>query len=152
MSRLSFALLMTAFTATASLFGNAAHALEYRSVAVPVAIFYDAPSTQGRKLYLTKAGAPLEVIAKMKDWVKVRDAEGTIAWIQESAVSSERTLVVTADLADVRQAANETAAIVFQAEKWVSLELLEGAPAGWAKVKHRDGASGFVRITQIWGL
>ena len=88
----------------------------------------------------------------MKDWVKVRDAEGTIAWIQESAVSSERTLVVTADLADVRQAANETAAIVFQAEKWVSLELLEGAPAGWAKVKHRDGASGFVRITQIWGL
>ena len=59
MSRLSFALLMTAFTATASLFGNAAHALEYRSVAVPVAIFYDAPSTQGRKLYLTKAGAPL---------------------------------------------------------------------------------------------
>ncbi|GHT91874.1 hypothetical protein AGMMS49545_08530 [Betaproteobacteria bacterium] len=148
MSRLSFALLF----ATAALFGGAAHALEYRSVAVPVAIFYDAPSTQGKKLYLTKAGAPLEVVTKMEGWVKVRDAEGTIAWIQDNAVSSKRTLVVTADLADIRQSAVDTAAVVFQAEKWVSLEFLEGAPAGWAKVKHRDGASGFVRITQIWGL
>ena len=23
---------------------------------------------------------------------------------------------------------------------------------GWVKVRHRDGASGFVRINQVWGL
>ena len=23
---------------------------------------------------------------------------------------------------------------------------------GWAKVRHRDGATGFVRATQVWGL
>jgi SH3-like domain-containing protein len=148
MSRLSSILLLAA----TCLFASAAQALEYRSVSVPVAIFYDSPSTQGKKLYLVKEGAPLEVVTKMEGWVKVRDAEGTIAWIEQGAVSSKRTLVVTADLADVRQSASETAAVVFQAEKWVSLEFLEGAPAGWAKVKHRDGASGFVRITQIWGL
>ncbi|MDR1889501.1 MAG: SH3 domain-containing protein [Zoogloeaceae bacterium] len=139
------------FAATC-LFASVAQAIEYRSVSVPVAIFYDSPSTQGKKLYLLKEGAPLEVVTRMEGWVKVRDAEGTIAWIEQGALSGKRMLVVIAPLADVRQSAAESAPIVFQAEKWVALELLEGAPAGWAKVRHRDGASGFVHITQIWGL
>jgi SH3-like domain-containing protein len=148
MSRLSSALLLAALC----LPGGAACALEYRSVSVPVAIFYDSPSTQGKKLYLLKEGAPLEVITKVEGWVKARDSEGAIAWIEQGMLSGKRMLVVTAPLADVLQSAAEGAPIVFQAEQWVALELLEGAPAGWAKVKHRDGASGFVHITQIWGL
>ena len=26
------------------------------------------------------------------------------------------------------------------------------AAPGWAKVRHRDGVTGFVRATQVWGL
>jgi len=51
------------------------------------------------------------------------------------------------------------AAPVFRAERGVLLELAEPASAatttatpGWVKVKHRDGQSGYVRITQIFGL
>jgi SH3-like domain-containing protein len=61
-------------------------------------------------------------------------------------------VVVTAELADIRQSAAQNAPIVFQAEKWVALELLESGMTGWARVRHRDGVSGFVHITQIWGL
>jgi SH3-like domain-containing protein len=148
MSRLLSAILLV----TACLFGSAVGAIEYRSVAVPVAISYDTYSTQGKKLYLLKEGAPLEVVTKVEGWVKVRDAEGMIAWVMQGDLSARRMVVVTAPLAEVRQSAVEQAPLVFQAEKWVALELLEGAPPGWAKVKHRDGASGFVRITQVWGL
>ena len=92
------------------------------------------------------------VLVQVEGWTKVRDAEGTIAWIDRNALAARRTLVVTAPMADVRQSASAESPLVFQAEKWVILELLEAAPMGWAKVKHRDGASGYVRITQVWGL
>lgn len=129
-----------------------ASALDYRSVSVPVALFYDVPSAQGKKLFMVKEGTPLEVLVQVEGWTKVRDAEGTIAWIDRNALAARRTLVVTAPMADVRQSASAESPLVFQAEKWVILELLEAAPMGWAKVKHRDGASGYVRITQVWGL
>ncbi|MDD3482249.1 SH3 domain-containing protein [Azovibrio restrictus] len=129
-----------------------ASALDYRSVSVPVALFYDVPSAQGKKLFMVKEGTPLEVLVQVEGWTKVRDAEGTIAWIERNALATRRTLVVTAPMADVRQSASAESPLVFQAEKWVILELLEAAPMGWAKVKHRDGATGYVHITQVWGL
>ena len=138
--------------AVAALWSGLAAAQEYRSVSAVAAVLYDAPSVQGKKLYLVKTGTPLEVLVQVEGWTKVRDAEGGIAWIANSALTAKRMVVVTADQAEVRQAASEGAALVFQAGKWVALELLEGAPAGWVKVRHADGASGFVRMMQVWGL
>jgi SH3-like domain-containing protein len=129
-----------------------AAAIEYRSIATPASAFYDAPSLQGKKLFLVREGMPLEVLVKVEGWTKVRDAEGAIAWIENKALGAHRTVVVTVDLADIRQNASHDAPVVFQAEKWVALELLESGATGWVKVKHRDGASGFVHITQIWGV
>ncbi len=143
---------LVAALATGLALSGGALALDYRSVSVPVALFYDAPSAQGKKLFMVKEGTPLEVLVQVEGWTKVRDAEGTIAWIDRNALAARRTLVVTAPMADVRQSASAESPLVFQAEKWVILELLEAAPMGWAKVKHRDGASGYVRITQVWGL
>jgi SH3-like domain-containing protein len=127
-------------------------AAEYRSVSVPVAILYDAASGQGKRLYLVKAGTPLEVVSKVDGWTKVRDAEGTIAWIENRVLSTKRMVVVIAPRAEARQSASAGAALVFQAEKWVALELLESGATGWVKVRHRDGATGFVPIAQLWGL
>ncbi|MCE1171253.1 MAG: hypothetical protein LWW84_07980 [Azovibrio sp.] len=143
---------LVAVLATGLALSGGALALDYRSVSVPVALFYDVPSAQGKKLFMVKEGTPLEVLVQVEGWTKVRDAEGTIAWIERNALATRRTLVVTAPMADVRQSASAESPLVFQAEKWVILELLEAAPMGWAKVKHRDGASGYVRITQVWGL
>jgi SH3-like domain-containing protein len=142
----------TLFIVAGLALANGAEALEYRSVAVPVTVFYDAPSIQGKRLFLGREGMPLEVLVKLEGWTKTRDAEGAIAWIENKALSARRTVVVTADLADVRQSANDYAPLVFQVEKWVALELLESGATGWVKVRHQDGASGFVRMTQLWGL
>lgn len=133
-------------------FSSLAQALEYRSIAPRVVIFYDAPSAQAKKLYLLKEATPLEVLVQVEGWTKVRDAEGAIGWVPRDALATRRTLVVTAPQAEVRQSASLEAPVVFQAEKWVILELLEAGPLGWVKVRHRDGESGFVRITQVWGL
>ncbi len=129
-----------------------AQAIDYRSVAVPAAILFDAPSQAGKKLYLIKAQTPVEVVVRLEGWIKVRDAEGSLAWIEARNVTDKRTLVVTAAKAEIRQADKPEAAVVAELEKWVVVDFLEPASPGWAKVRHRDGAIGYIRSTQVWGL
>src|SRR5574343_1664294 len=130
---------------------GAALAIDYRSVSVPAAILYDAPSQAGKKLYLIKAQSPVEVVVRLDGWLKVRDAEGSLAWIEARNLTDKRTLVVTAPKAEIRQADKPEAAVVAELEKWVAVDFVETASPGWAKVRHRDGAMGFIRSTQVWG-
>ena len=129
-----------------------AQAVDFRSVNVPAAILYDAPSQKGKKLYLVKAQTPVEVVVRLDGWFKVRDAEGSLAWIESGNVGERRMLVVTAPRAEIRQATNPDAAIVAELDKWVAVEFLETTAPGWVKVRHRDGTSGYLRSTQVWGL
>ena len=129
-----------------------AGAVDYRSVGVPAAILYDAPSLQAKKLYLIKAQTPVEVVVRLDGWLKVRDAEGTLAWIEARNLADKRTLVVTAAKAEIRQADKPESPVLAELDKWVAVEFVESASPGWAKVRHRDGAMGFIRSTQVWGL
>lgn len=129
-----------------------AAALDYRSVSVPAAVLYDTPSQAGKKLYLIRAQTPVEVVVRLEGWLKVRDAEGTLAWIEARNLAERRTLVVTAPTAEIRQAAQADAPVVVELAKWVAVDFVEHAAPGWVKVKHRDGAVGYIRATQVWGL
>lgn len=131
---------------------GSALAIDYRSVKVPAAILYDAPSQKGKKLYLIKAQTPVEVVVRLEGWFKVRDAEGTLAWIEPGQLAEKRTLIVIAPTADVLQADKAEAAVIRQLEKWMVVDFVEAASPGWAKIRLRDGNTGFVHANQIWGL
>jgi len=60
--------------------------------------------------------------------------------------------VVTAPRAEIREADRADAPVVATLDKWVIVDFVEPASPGWAKVRHRDGATGYVRSTQVWGL
>ena len=128
-----------------------AHALDYVSVAEGPAILYDAPSTKSRKLFVVSRYWPLEQVVTLNDWVKVRDSSGTLAWIEKRALSGMRFVTVTAAIAVVRQAPDEGAPVAFQARQQVALEWLESTGSGWLKVRHQDGAIGFISKTEVWG-
>jgi len=137
--------------ASALLCATSAYALDYRSVAVPAAVLYDAPSAKGRKLFILNQGYPVEVLVALDAWLKVRDASGELAWIEAKNLSTQRVVMVKVPKADVRQAPDESAPVVFQAEQDLLLEVIDTAD-NWAHVKHRDGTTGYIRITQVWGL
>ena len=139
-------------TACLALLAAPVLAIDYRSVDVPAAILYDSPSLKGKKLYLIKAQTPVEIVVRLEGWFKVRDAEGTLAWLEAKQLSERRTLVVTAARAEIRQSDKAEAAVLAELDKWVAVEFIEPAAPGWAKVRHRDGVTGFVRATQVWGL
>ncbi len=128
-----------------------AFAVDYRTVDA-AAILYDAPSQRGAKQFVIKRDTPVEQVVVLEGWSKVRDADGGLAWIEKKYLNERRTVIVTAERADIRQKPDEASPLVFAAEKKVSLDYLETAPGGWAKVRHRDGQSGYVRAAQVWGL
>lgn len=129
-----------------------AAALDFLSLA-EAGVMYDAPSLKATPLFVIARSTPVEVVVALEGWYKVRDASGSLAWIEKRQLSEKHTLLVTASRAQVRAQAEPNAAPVFEAEKDVILELVEPVSnAGWAKVRHRDGQSGFVRTNQVWGL
>ena len=135
------------------------HAADFRSTHDAATILYDAPSARAKPLFVYGRDVPVEALVTVEGWTKVRDASGTIGWIASKSLADKRTLVVRTAMADVRSAPEESAPIVFRAERNVLLDLAEPATSpsttaspGWVKVRHRDGASGFVRISQVFGL
>jgi len=128
-----------------------ASALDYRSIAVPAAVLYDAPSLKARKLFILNQGYPVEVFVTLDAWVKVRDASGELAWIEAKNLAAQRVVMVKVARAEVHRAPDESAPVVFVAEQDVLLEVIDTAD-NWAHVKHRDGGTGYIRIVQVWGL
>ena len=126
-------------------------AIEYRTVD-SATVLYDAPSQRGVKVFVIKRDTPVEVVVSLDGWSKVRDAEGGLAWIEKKYLNEKRSIIVTADRAEIRQKADDSSPLVFAAEKNVAMSFLEVAPGGWVKVRHSDGQSGFVRANQVWGF
>ncbi|HEX6002508.1 MAG TPA: SH3 domain-containing protein [Burkholderiales bacterium] len=141
---------MVAGAALALLSVPTAWGLDFRSIAVNAAVLYDAPSAKARKMYIVNEGYPLEVVVMVEGWVKVRDANGDLTWVERKALSERRTVMVKVALAPVRQAADEASPIVFEAQQSVILEL-EDVAGAWLKVKHRDGQSGYIKAADVWG-
>lgn len=133
------------------LVAGAAGAGDYRSIAEP-AVLYDAPSVRASKLYVIGRAAPVELIASDGTWAKVRDVSGDLAWIEKKALSDQRTVVVTAPVADVREKADEQAPPAFRAQQGVLLHLVDLDAIGWVHVRHQDGSTGYVRLSEVWGI
>lgn len=130
---------------------NAATAADFRSIGEPAAVLYDAPSTKAKKTHVIGRGYPVEIVVTVEGWIKIRDAGGELAWVEAKSLSERRTLMVKVKLGDIRQSAADNAPLAFQAEQNVLLDLLELTGTGWARVTHRDGQGGFIRINQVWG-
>jgi len=136
----------------AVLFPAPSWALEFRSIAVDRTVMYDAPSLHGKKLFLASRYYPVEVIVDLASFAKVRDVAGDLAWVEKKNLAARRTVLVNMTLAEVRQTPDDSAALAFRAERSVVLEVVENAGNGWIKVRHADGALGYVRVSQVWGI
>jgi SH3-like domain-containing protein len=130
--------------------GNNRAAL-FAAIGESAAIVYDAPSLKAQKTFILARTQPVEVLVKLDKWVKIRDADNTIGWVEGSALGERRFVQVAAASADIRAAAETGGELVFEAQRAVLLEVLGPAIDGWLPVRHRDGESGYVRKSQVWG-
>ena len=142
---------MYRFALVALFIACGADAAEFRSVQDNAAVLYDAPSRAATPLYVVSLHYPLEIISTSGAWVKVRDHAGALSWIERKSLGGKRMVLVTAPAAQARQRPEDGAPPAFSAAQNVALELLEAAPNGWLRVRHADGATGFLRAASVWG-
>lgn len=135
-----------------ALSANAYAELDFRSIAEGAAVTYDSPSLKGRKLAILSRNYPVEVLVLLAGWAKVRDANGEIAWVENKALSEQRSVLVRVPIIEVRHAADDKAPVAFRAEQNVVLEYLEHSAPGWVKIKHSDGQIGYAKTNQLWGV
>jgi SH3-like domain-containing protein len=145
--------------AAALAWGAAATAADFRTTTEAVTVLYDAPSARAKPLFIFGRDTPLEVIVALEGWTKVRDATGTIGWVEKKGLADKHALIVRPAVADVRANPDDAAPLVFRAEQNVVLELAEPAASptatanpGWVKVRHRDGQAGYIRVAQVFGF
>jgi SH3-like domain-containing protein len=130
-----------------------ASALDFLSISVSKAVLYDAPSNAAKKVLLLSQNYPVEVVVNLGDWLKVRDAQGALNWIEAKQLSNKHTVLITANNAEIRQVAEANSTLVARVEKDVVLEVADAKlNNGWLKVKHSDGATGYILISSIWGF
>jgi hypothetical protein len=128
-----------------------AWALEYRSTG-RAALLYDAPSIAAGKVAIAGIGLPLEVVVDSGAWIKVRDPNGHLAWIEESSLGGPRNVMVKADVSLIRQQPRSDADVVFRAARGVLLEITsETDTYGWLPVKHTNGLAGWIPAYEAWG-
>lgn len=131
-----------------------AQAVDFLAVATATTL-YDAPSLKAKPLYVIARDTPVEQVVVVGSWVKIRDSAGDLLWIEKPLLSAKRTAIVRVDRAKVRMEPDEQAALSFEAERDVVLDLVDPASStssGWVKLKHRSGQSGYVRTKEVWGL
>lgn len=128
-----------------------AQAFDIRAVNDNV-IVYDAGSKEARPQFILLAGTPVETIVTTDRWTKIRETSGGLGWIERSALVDRTQVLVSVAQAEIRQAPNASAPLVFSAGKDVLLTLLDKPAEGWIKVRHSSGQSGFVAVRSVWGL
>ena len=129
----------------------AAAGMPFTAIADKPAVLYDGPSVRANKLFVLSRNHPLELLVRLDKWAKVRDSEGTIGWVENASLGDKKYVQVVAAVAEVRASAAAGAAVIFEAQRGVVLEILVPAANGWLQVRHRDGQDGFVRSAQVWG-
>jgi len=125
---------------------------EFRAIGDRAAVLYDAPSLKADRIFVASRGHPFEVLVKLDQWTKVRDAGGEVAWVENRMLGERHNAMVSVPVADVRAAPDARSALVFEAYKQVIVEVLEPPADGWVKVRHRDGQQGFARVAHLWGV
>jgi SH3-like domain-containing protein len=142
MRRAAAAVLLAAATAAQA---------QFLSVGENATVLYDAPSRNAKPLYVVSRHYPLEVIVNLEAWVKVRDHTGALTWVERKTLVERRMVVVTAPSAEARVRPEDGAPAAFVAVQNVALELLGMVPGGWLRVRHPDGADGYLRTSLVWG-
>ncbi len=147
--------LPTLFTALfVALMAGVAHA-DFRQTSDVATVAFEGPSARATKQFIYSRGTPVEVVVQIEGWVKVRDAQGTLAWLEKKALTERTNVQVKAPTAEAYASPDAASAIVFRAENGVLLQLVTPQPpsaGAWAQVRHRDGQTGFIRLDALFGL
>lgn len=116
------------------------------------------PSTDYATSWMyTRAGLPVEITQEYENWRKIRDADGTEGWVNQSLLSGERMAVAAPWMrgkgdniyVNLRRDAQANSTITARLEPGVIFKIAE-CTGEWCKAQ-AEGNEGWVAQGEIWG-
>ncbi len=135
---------------------------------LPLLSFAKMATVKGNKVNLRKGpgtkyeikweygdGLPVEILDYQKNWIKIKDFEGDTGWIHKSLLHEQPHVIVTANRntdqkINIRRNPSTKSEIIGEAFYGVVFESLE-KHAGWVKVRHETGLTGWINENLLWG-
>ncbi len=128
----------------------AAAADEILAVKVKKANFRAGPSMRSQVLFTADKNYPVQVISRRRDWCRVKDFEGEVAWVAGRLLADVRCIAVKVKKANIRQRPTVDSPVLYVAERGAAFRVLERS-GRWLKVEHVSGASGWLHRALAWG-
>lgn len=98
----------------------------------------------------TRPGMPLKITAEFDNWRRVEDQDGAGGWVHYALLSGTRSVVVTLDMAELRDAPSSKGRVVAQAEMGVIGRILE-CQLEYCRIQS-SGERGWIAKTAVWGV
>ena len=136
------------------MFIQPASSADFVSIKVKKAFLYEGPSSSTDKEFIITEGYPLQVMVRLKDWIKVKDHLGKISWIQSADTSKDRNVMTLNDNVNLFYKPTTDSVHLAKIEKDITLKLLSPFPTnGWIQVKTlSQNIEGYIRAEDVWGL
>lgn len=127
----------------------AGHAEEYGSVKNDAVNIRSGPSTKSTVIWQVFEGFPLQVIKREGKWANVVDFEGDEGWIYNTLITSKKSVIVTAETANMRSGPSTGDTVIATVKKGVVFEPLE-MKGNWIKVSYKNEISGWMHNSLLW--
>ncbi len=121
----------------------------YASVLKNGANIRSGPDTKKEILWTVFKGFPLQITSHQGKWAQVVDFDGDKGWITTDLLAKEKTVIVKAATANLRVGAGKDYEIVAEVKHGVVFKPLS-TEGDWVKVKHADGATGWILSKLLW--
>jgi SH3-like domain-containing protein len=127
-----------------------AEAISLVSVSAENVNLRSGPGSNYSVLWELGQGFPLKVLGRKGDWTKVEDFEGDSGWIHSKLIAKRSHLIVKKKRINVRSGPGSRYRLVGKANYGVVFKTIK-ISKGWAKVKHENGLSGWIKRDLLWG-
>lgn len=110
-----------------------------------------APGDTSRILFVYRArGLPVQILAETREWKRVCDSDGSLAWVKATAITEKRTVLrkASAPLPLRADPAPGSKIVAYMAGR--STAELQGQHAGWRRVR-AGGRTGWLQASEVWG-
>ena len=127
---------------------------EFIAVKTKKSILYEGPSESTSKEFIVTQSYPLQVLVKLKDWIKVRDHEGKISWIKAKDITRDRTVLTLKNNVILFYKPSYSSVKLADISINVALRLVSPLNTdGWIEVKTlSQNIEGFIRVQDVWGF